>query len=565
MPVSSNHKKRIVAFVSAFVLAAVVAIAVYGWLMDRSEGQVDISLTVQGAKGGYVQVFYTTDEHQMFNARQNKLYRIASDSVRCTFEICTSVLYDLRIDFECPSGEVILSDVRVKGKTAVQVPFRNLGTKQVSILDQTDGRIILKAEGSDPYIYFLDSVAKMSARKRLSWNQFLLLFIVFSLTLGVFYLFGNHLCGYAGEVPPTDILFGCLVAIMVLTPSLRINKAEKAEAENRYLAVMPKLFDNMEVNGSFGTGFEAWYNDRFFLRQELVEGYDRLIHLLSFIGVQNSHYFVGKDGWAFSKTYNGIENYQNKILFDDGQLANAVKYLTDLDTWCRQHGKQFYYVIIPDKNKIYGEYYRFVKKVRPDTESRAYQLVHYLEDNTDVKVLYLREALLNAKSDDNLLYYKNDIHWTEYGGYIGYKAFMEILSKDFDLEAANCPISGTYIYPNGDAHILFPNGIAADSITEYKSVHCPPMYARTSDESQLNVFLDNPQGKYSGYFFRDSFSNLLVIKYLGNDLRRSVLRWRYYVTPEDLQYITDNHFDFVVLEQLERYLFTLSELSFPQN
>ena len=96
-----------------------------------------------------------------------------------------------------------------------------------------------------------------------------------------------------------------------------------------------------------------------------------------------------------------------------------AQYLSDVDDWATKNGKTFYYVIAPDKNKIYGENIVNINKIRPDSEGRANQVVKYLKDNTTVKVIYPYEALMNNK-DKGLLYYKKDTHWNYFGAYFLY-------------------------------------------------------------------------------------------------------------------------------------------------
>ena len=368
MSVNSNHKKRIVAFVSAFVLAAAVAIALGGWLMDRLEGQIDISLTVQGAKGGYVQVFYTTDEHQMFNARQNKLCRVDSDSLVVNLQLKTNNLYLLRIDYESPSGEVVLSDLRVKGKGDRKVEFANLKTNQLSVIGYSGNQIHLKSSGSDPYVILQDPL-RVKPKKAFNTQQCLLILIVFMLSLGLFYCLAALA---SSQAVWEDVLFLCLFCVIIVIPGTRLSNDEKSLKENRMLAKKPQLMKTDELNNAFGSQFETWFNDHFFLRDRLVEVYYSAMYRLNRSG-RVGQAIVGDEGWLFLASDSYV--YQNTRSYSERQLQNIASYLSDLSDWCHRQGKEFRFIIAPDKERVYGDLQHIYRKIRPDSLNWTWQLI----------------------------------------------------------------------------------------------------------------------------------------------------------------------------------------------
>ncbi|MBP9999094.1 MAG: hypothetical protein KBT14_00155 [Proteobacteria bacterium] len=336
-------------------------------------------------------------------------------------------------------------------------------------------------------------------------------------------------------------------------------KSEKSVQENRALATMPKIVKDRSVNKQFGTEFNSWFSDRFFGRGVLLK-ISNIVHKT--VSVQSTDkVLVQKDGWLFYKLDNSLRNYANVDLLSEQQLQTIATYLKDIDDWCKRYNKQFVYVVAPDKNKIYGEYIIDVKKINPDSNSRANQLVEYLHKNTKVKVVYPYNDLINKK-DKMLLYFKNDTHWNSMGAYIGYTAIMKTLHvKPIDLRKTK-EITNV----KGDLTNM-SSTIKEDAITTY----IVPEYQKHfyCDQESTGVKTDTDcknTSKSSGkrlFTLRDSFSSALGDFY-NNTFKTVNYRWRYDMRKEDLEFIKDNA-DIVILEQVERYIPSLLSQSFPKE
>ncbi len=125
-------------------------------------------------------------------------------------------------------------------------------------------------------------------------------------------------------------------------------------------------------------------------------------HLLDLNGkrtTDNNRVLIGEDDWLFYTLENSLEKYQNRITLSPEQLSQITAYLTDINHWAKQNGKKFYFVIAPDKNKIYGEYMtNKVQKIQDDTHGLGNQLVRHLNQHTDINVIYPYDALHAAKN-----------------------------------------------------------------------------------------------------------------------------------------------------------------------
>ncbi len=152
-----------------------------------------------------------------------------------------------------------------------------------------------------------------------------------------------------------EIIFLTVFFVMLFIPMSHINQNAVSKKENRKLAQYKSLIKNSgELNYNFGKDFDNWFNDRFYLKNLLYE-----INSLTTIcnkNWQTTRVLKGDENWLFYKGENSIENYQNSNMFSENELVQITNYLTSINNYCKKRNKKFYFVIAPDKNKIYGEY-----------------------------------------------------------------------------------------------------------------------------------------------------------------------------------------------------------------
>lgn len=357
-----------------------------------------------------------------------------------------------------------------------------------------------------------------------------------------------------------DSVFVLIFAIILIIPMLRISDAKKSTRENRMLATFPQLIIDGEINQKYGTQFDAWFNDRFNCRKQMIRFYT---HVKKFLSYQDDKVLRGKDGWLFYKGDKSLDNFQNKNLFLDDDLQRVAKYLADIDQWANKNGKNFYYVIAPDKNKIYGEYITTLKKVNPDTASRANQLISYLNENTNVKSIYLYDVLTENK-DRDLLYYKHDTHWNHFGAYIGYREIVNHIAKQYpSIKPLTCS-DGIKVSGANDLVKMMDGSVAPDTTTYFspKVSDNSVCEYNSPDKNDMKGFTcTNKTKKLKAMVLRDSFTSNLV-RYFNNTFNTVKYKWSYDLTEQDLQNIKENY-DIIILEQVERFVPNLLHMNFP--
>lgn len=175
----------------------------------------------------------------------------------------------------------------------------------------------------------------------------------------------------------------------------------------------------------------------------------------------------------------------------------------------------FYLVIAPDKQNIYPE--EAGLSVAPGTASNADQLLAYLHVNAPtLRVIDLRPALLAAKTRAPYdLYKRTDTHWNSLGGFFGYQAMAQRLTRDGIMPASpSASLSAWQVkqvpFDDGDIAI---NLLSLPGYFKDFNTHFAPKLPETVDVSTSTVELEvtsNPTGHGRLLMYRDSFAGELM-------------------------------------------------------
>lgn len=232
-----------------------------------------------------------------------------------------------------------------------------------------------------------------------------------------------------------DFIFIILVFIFMFIPMAHINKARLTPVEKRSLAKyrplivlkkegkiqykkikMPKY--NIKINLKYGKDFDKWFNDRFFQRQNLIY-------------LHNIIYFNLTD-----RTNNGFIDKKSLFVYERSDFLHArlskmkksFEALEKFNEFCRENNVKLYVIIAPKKADIYAPSASYIDDSEDHKDS-----IKFLEQwnkKSAVNLIYPYTELLKGK-ESNFVYFKTDTHWTDDGAYIGYKALMNSIKKDF--------------------------------------------------------------------------------------------------------------------------------------
>ncbi len=361
--------------------------------------------------------------------------------------------------------------------------------------------------------------------------------------------------------PMSDKVFLVFILILLILPASHINKYLGSALENRSLNEYKPFFiienNKVSINLNYGNDFNEWFNDRFFLRN-FYYVLANLKYLLSECW-ENDVVIQAKDNWMFLKLDNRVAEYQNLNLISTSEIRTIAEYFSVINDYCRLHNKKFYLIIIPDKNKIYGEYMpTYILKRNPDSNSNVSRIYKYLKANTDIQVIYPYDYYMNNKNL-GLFYYKTDTHWNDLGASYVYDTLMSNIQND---KINILPVNYNRFIQHkrasqGDIQNKLPQINRKPDTYKYIKYEIPKNY----EIQYSTVPLDNPSwmvpkivttnknlNNKKLLMYRDSFATALM-PFLSNTFEQVIYRWTHQISKSEI----DNA-DIVIFETVERGL-----------
>lgn len=217
--------------------------------------------------------------------------------------------------------------------------------------------------------------------------------------------------------------------------------------ENRKLQEKPAL--TLENYEEFPEQYEAYYNDNLPFRNQLVR-LNGAIDYFIFHQPSSDRVCIGKNGWMFycdNEDFNPVEQSLGYWDFSDDELEQIADQLVSAETVLSSRGIEFILFIAPNKETIYidelPDYYAVKNQY-----TAVDHLVDYLRENTDIRVVYPKNEILNEKEKHSelCLYYKLDTHWNSTGAYVGAASLARELGTElpaFDAVAVKAESRAT--------------------------------------------------------------------------------------------------------------------------
>ncbi len=198
--------------------------------------------------------------------------------------------------------------------------------------------------------------------------------------------------------------------------------------ENRTLTSFPTAQTSIE---QWPGQFEDWLEDHAPFRNgflTLKAGADRLVGSLD-----SSNVLLGKEGWLFLQDVSdskSISDYQGLTAYSQEEMAALAGTLEKLNQVLARKGSKLALIFAPAKEGVYSQY-------MPDSipvvsrPTRVQALVEYLNQNTQVPVLFPLEELSTA-GESTQVYYKYDTHWNDVGAWLAAQQLLEVLDLPFE-------------------------------------------------------------------------------------------------------------------------------------
>ncbi len=340
----------------------------------------------------------------------------------------------------------------------------------------------------------------------------------------------------------------------VMGPILAKNSTEESY-ENRVPVTKPEF--SVEKIESYPAEYEAYFNDNLPLRDKLILMNNSLKYYL-FFSSPHGEVVTGKDGWLFYNNIfddNCIEAYKGMNLFTEEELRQIQNNLCTAQSELEENGMEFVLFIAPNKERIYPE------KMpdcfgEPAEEYRTKQLIEYLKENTDIRIVYPYDDLMHTKElYGQNIYYRLDTHWNEIGGYVGSSALLAELGIDMTpIPSLRIEMTEPTICDLADMlHMREQLNSDADFILSGYDIYG----VKTEEHDMLGTYRYQCEGADERKFFmiRDSFADAMD-DYLGSRFQESCMVHYKAYRPEMLEVEAPDVFVYELVERRINNLLT---------
>ncbi len=292
--------------------------------------------------------------------------------------------------------------------------------------------------------------------------------------------------------------------------------------ENREFISIEDIED-AEFNEKSAT-IDSFINDTVPFKNELT-ALNSKINLQVFETVQSDKVLLGKENWLFHKNVDdskSIDDYQGLGHYTAEELALITEKLIYLDQLLESKGIEYRMIIPPNKEQVYSRY--MPKDIPVVNISKTQQLADYINDNSDVCVVYPAEYFRELGEKEHI-YYKYDTHWNNLGALKGIQLILDGF-EDATVEVTD-----------------------AQPLMDLANVSS--LYSTVEPDEYYEVTVDIEDTGKQICFLHDSFGDMMI----------PILEQGY--TVQDTKYAYFNTFymdeetDIFIMEINERYLYRL--------
>lgn len=342
------------------------------------------------------------------------------------------------------------------------------------------------------------------------------------------------------------LIFFSLLFLPLLSIAIDIRMDNNIINEKRLKAQKP-VWDNDKID--YIKKYYKFFKDNFAGREHLISFYNNFKYNLLNESTVPDRILFGKDDFLFySKQNDGdsIMDYQGLIKLDSDKLKSIRLGLLDFNKWLSERNIKFYFIIAPDKQTVYPD--KMPDNIRRCFITSTDQILNEIDDR-NIKIIDLREDLINARSMKYELYAKSDTHWNSLGAYIAYKKIMEVIYRDFNIiKPIRINLNQFEFVSRTDIKDLYDMlGVKGFLPTKYAMINLPSLFSVVSKYDK-DLVTSSGYNKLRVIMFRDSFTDALQ-PFLSNTFGYINYKWTYKI---DKGIILKEKPDIVIFEVVER-------------
>lgn len=290
---------------------------------------------------------------------------------------------------------------------------------------------------------------------------------------------------------------GVLLLSVTLVAGILIAGPAKAGA-NEVLSKAPQLTDkDGKLNDSFLNDAATWLSDHFFGRQELISTHNKTVSTVFGVSASDD-VILGKDGWLYYEPT--LADYTGTNTVSQRELFMAANNLALIQEYCDSQGREFAFVIAPNKNSLYPDAMPDYGVADPSANAR---LLHEALAERNVNYIDLFAVF---EGQEEVLYFEHDSHWNSKGAALGADSINAAFGVDSDYFGGDFSQSEYHL---GDLYeMLYPS---------FRDTEENPVYGGSLDFTYTgkaskpdSITLETAgNGAGSLLCYRDSFGNLL--------------------------------------------------------
>ena len=359
----------------------------------------------------------------------------------------------------------------------------------------------------------------------------------------------------------TILLFLAVLYLPTLIFPLVKDKIGQDTSENRALASAPEL--RIDKIASYPKDFDKFYNDNLPFRAPIRKAWNYL-NVFGLRSSTSNKVLFGKDTrkvedmWMFYKSAaekNPVRIAQGYGRYTDDRLSELKEKVQLATEWFNERGIEYYALIAPNKENIYKELLPEDVSISSN-ESKIDVFAAYMLENGVNNLIYPKQELLDGKNIAPT-YYKQDTHWNEWGGFIGFSKYMQHAKPNIDT--GNVDVEVVREKKNEDlARMIGFEGITYEDVpyvNYLKDIEYNTEVIETKEDSITVTLNSSAPIRETVMIVGDSF-RVAMIDYFAKTYEKCIFMHRKDYEPEMLEQYNPDVF---ISEKVERYTEIVSD------
>ena len=330
------------------------------------------------------------------------------------------------------------------------------------------------------------------------------------------------------------IIFICFLTVPNIFYWFLKDSMDNTNYENRELYTKP-IFSLKNIE-TYALDYENYFNDHLAFKNEILKCRATILYNL-FQTSASEKVIVGEDGWLFYNSVitespnNSVEDYQQINSYSEQDMLNMKMTInSDIEKF-NEKNIEYYILVGPNKEIVYSDYMPKLIKRNNDSEiSRTEKLVQYLQENSNINIIYPKEILTENRRNENT-YFKYDTHWNNYGAYLGTMELMKMIKGDVeenDISFDKTTTTGDLAIMNLMSKSLMHK--EPDILNFYDHVE----YTCEEDTEFKNCFSENAKYDETILVVGDSFRNAMA-QYFSKLYKHAIIVHRNYYNPNMIE------------------------------